>query len=84
MFHPTHWLVSRHRKTPVQLVPSASGFHLMTVQEAESSKTAAFELRARLGIFCQGIQIVGHRLEPMAIATPIPLPNNVASNPASA
>ena len=84
MFNPTHWLVSRHRKTPVQLVPSANGFHLMTAPEAESNKPAAFELRSRLGIFCQGVQIVGYRLEPMAIANPIPLPNTVASNPASA
>ncbi len=68
MFTPTHYLVSRSRKTPVQLVPSANGFQVLTEPEWQQGKEAAFEMRARQGFFCQGIPVVGYRLQPIALA----------------
>lgn len=65
MFSPTHVLVSRSKRTPVQLVASSNGYQLFTEPEWQAGKTPAFELRSKLGLFCQGVQIVGFRLEPM-------------------
>jgi hypothetical protein len=67
MFHPTHYLVSRSRKTPVQLVPSAKGFQVLTEPEWQQGKAAAFEMRVRQGFFCQGVPVVGYHLQPIAI-----------------
>jgi hypothetical protein len=66
-FNPTHFLVSRARKTPVQLVPSSTGFKVLTELEWQDSREPAFELRSRQGFFCQGIAVVGFKLEPIAI-----------------
>ncbi|WAL60102.1 hypothetical protein [Thermocoleostomius sinensis] len=68
MFTPTHFLVSRSRKTPVQLIPSASGFKILTEPEWQQGKEPAFEIRSRQGFFCQGVSVVGYRLEPIAVA----------------
>ncbi|WP_416672635.1 hypothetical protein [Egbenema bharatensis] len=68
MFTPTHYLVSRSRKTPVQLIPSANGFHVLTEPEWQQGKEAAFEMRARQGFFCQGIPVVGYHLQPIELA----------------
>lgn len=82
MFKPTHWLVSRHQKTPVQLLPSTQGFGLLTEPEFQQNRHPAFELRNRLGIFCQGVQVVGYHLEPMAIAPdPHPVHPEMAHQP---
>lgn len=66
MFHPTHVLVSRSRQTPVQLVPSQQGFKVLTEPEWQRGQEPAFELRSKQGFFCQGIPVVGYRLEPIA------------------
>ncbi|HIK54592.1 MAG TPA: hypothetical protein IGS37_05455 [Synechococcales cyanobacterium M55_K2018_004] len=66
-FQPTHYLVSRTRKTPVQLVMSEQGCKLLTAQEFEQGKEPAFELRSRQGVFCQGVLVVGYSLEPMGV-----------------
>jgi hypothetical protein len=68
MFKPTHLLVSRSRQTPVQLTPSPSGYFLVTAQEWQGGKQPAFELHSKLGFFCQGISIVGYRLQPIPVA----------------
>ena len=67
MFHPTHFLVSRSRKTPVQLIPSVKGFKVLTEPEWRDSREPAFELRSRQGFFCQGLAVIGFKLEPIAI-----------------
>ena len=67
MFHPTHFLVSRSRKTPVQLIPSVNGFKVLTEPEWQDNRDPAFELRSRQGFFCQGLAIIGFKLEPIAI-----------------
>lgn len=65
MFQPTHLLVSRSRQTPVQLVSSPQGYVLYTEQEWTRSSKPAFELRPRLGLFCQGVSVVGYHLQPL-------------------
>lgn len=67
MFSPTHLLVSRSRKTPVQLIPSANGFKVLTEPEWQKGSEPAFELRARQGFFCQGVPIVGYSLQPIQV-----------------
>lgn len=67
MFNPTHVLVSRSRKTPVQLVPSANGFKALTEVEWQQGSEPAFEMRPRQGFFCQGISVVGFSLQPIAV-----------------
>jgi hypothetical protein len=67
MFSPTHLLVSRSRKTPAQLIPSANGFKVLTEPEWQKGSEPAFELRARQGFFCQGIPIVGYHLQPIQV-----------------
>lgn len=66
MFNPTHVLVSRARKTPVQLVPNANGFDILTEMEWQKNRKPAFEMRPKQGIFCQGTSVVGYHLEPIA------------------
>ncbi|MGP1387343.1 MAG: hypothetical protein ACTS2F_27530 [Thainema sp.] len=66
MFNPTHVLVSRARKTPVQLVPKANGFDILTEMEWQKKRKPAFEVRPKQGIFCQGMSVVGYHLEPIA------------------
>ncbi len=70
MFCPTHMLVSRSRRTPVQLVANGQGFHLLSEVEAQQNREPAFEIRPKLGIYCKGIPVVGYRLEPLAVAVP--------------
>lgn len=65
MFTPTHLLVSRSRQTPVQLVASSKGYQLYTEQEWQQGRNPAFELRPKLGIFCQGVSVVGYHLQPL-------------------
>jgi hypothetical protein len=68
MFQPTHLLVSRSQKTPVQLVATANGFRVLTEPEWKRGSEAAFEIRPRQGFFCQGIPVVGYSLQPIAAA----------------
>lgn len=67
MFNPTHLLISRSRKMPVQLIPSANGFKILTEPEWQQGKEPAFEIRARQGFFCQGIPVVGYNLQPIQV-----------------
>jgi hypothetical protein len=67
MFNPTHFLVSRSKKTPVQLVPSVNGFKVLTESDWQRGSEASFEMRPRQGFFCQGISVVGFKLEPIAL-----------------
>ena len=67
MFSPTHFLVSRSRKTPVQLIPSTNGFKILTEPEWQQGKEPAFEIRARQGVFCQGVPVVGYNLQPIQV-----------------
>lgn len=67
MFSPTHFLISRSRKTPVQLIPSANGFKVLTEPEWQQGKEPAFEIRARQGFFCQGVPVVGYNLQPIQV-----------------
>lgn len=67
MFQPTHLLVSRSKQTPVQLVSSTQGYVLYTEQDWSQSRKPAFELRPKLGVFCQGIPVVGYHLQPLLI-----------------
>ena len=72
MFHPTHLLVSRSRQTPVQLISSENGYKLLTEPEWEQGREPAFEMRPRQGFFCQGISVVGFKLEPIALEATVP------------
>jgi hypothetical protein len=67
MFTATHLLVSRSRKTPVQLVPSEKGFKLLTEPEWQRGSDPAFEMRPKQGFFCQDIPVVGFSLQPIAV-----------------
>jgi len=67
MFCPTHMLVSRSRRTPVQLMASPNGFYLVSELEIPQKREPSFEIRPKLGIFCKGIPLVGYRLEPLAV-----------------
>jgi hypothetical protein len=67
MFHPTHFLVSRSRKTPVQLIPSEQGFKVITEVESLRGSEPAFEMRPKHGFFCKGVPIVGYSLEPIEL-----------------
>lgn len=67
MFNPTHVLVSRSRQTPVQLIPAENGYKLLTEPEWQQDREPAFEMRPRQGFFCQGISVVGFKLEPIAL-----------------
>jgi len=78
MFNPTHQLVSRSRKTPVQLVPADKGYALLTETEWQRGSAPSFEIRPKLGIFCKGVPIVGYRLEPIAPGSKIPVPTAAA------
>lgn len=73
MFQPTHWLVSRSRKVPVMVQPQGDKLRLFTESEWGKTTTPAFELHARMGLYCRGVQVLGYELEPMtanAEATP--------------
>lgn len=67
MFNPSHLLVSRTRQTPVQLIACENGCKLLTGSEHQKGSEPAFEFRPRQGFFCQGISVVGFRLEPIAV-----------------
>ncbi|MBI4780629.1 MAG: hypothetical protein HY785_04835 [Oscillatoriophycideae cyanobacterium NC_groundwater_1537_Pr4_S-0.65um_50_18] len=67
MFNPTHVLVTRSRKTPVQLVASEKGFKVLTEVEWLRGSEPAFEMRSRQGFFCHGTPVVGFSLQPIAI-----------------
>ncbi|PSN15191.1 hypothetical protein C7271_21100 [filamentous cyanobacterium CCP5] len=68
-FKPTHYLISQTRKIPVKVV--SQGIHSQIYTEAEWGRATApaFEVRSKLGIFCRGVQVVGHDLEPITIDT---------------
>ncbi|MBW4659446.1 MAG: hypothetical protein KME15_12285 [Drouetiella hepatica Uher 2000/2452] len=67
MFSPTHLLVTRSKKTPVQLVASEKGFKVLTEIEWQRGSEPMFELRSRQGFFCQNIPVVGYSLQPIAL-----------------
>jgi len=66
MFSPTHVLISRTKETPVQLMPTRGGYKLYTEVDWQQGREAAFELKPKLGIFCQGVPVVGFQLAPMS------------------
>lgn len=68
MFSPTHFLISRSRKTPVQLIPSSNGFKVLTESEWQLEREPAFEIRARQGFFCQGVPVVGYSIQPIQVS----------------
>ncbi len=74
MFQPTHFLVSRSRKTPVQLVPAANGFKVLTEAEWQRGSEPAFEMRPKQGFFCQGVSVVGFSLQPLDVEAPVEAP----------
>jgi hypothetical protein len=71
MFLPTHVLISRAKATPVQLVAAPGGYHLYTEADWQQGRTPAFELKPKQGIYCQGVQVVGFRLQPIDSQTVI-------------
>lgn len=66
MFEATHILVSRTRRVPVRVTAGGDKSYIYTQEEWENDQNPAFELHGKLGIFCRGIQVVGHQLEPIA------------------
>ncbi|MEO0826506.1 MAG: hypothetical protein AAFW84_28875 [Cyanobacteria bacterium J06635_15] len=65
MFNPTHILISRSRKVPVMLKSGRECLLIFTQQEWEQQRTPAFNVHPKLGIYCQGISVIGYRLEPI-------------------
>ena len=65
MFSPTHLLVCRSQSTPVHLIPSPSGFFLVTETEWQQKSKPGFELHSKRGFFCHGIPVVGYTLQPL-------------------
>jgi hypothetical protein len=66
--YPNSFSSFAFQKTPVQLMPSANGFKILTEPEWQQGKEPAFEIRSRQGFFCQGVLVVGYNLEPIAVA----------------
>jgi hypothetical protein len=75
MFTPSHLLVTRSKKTPVQLIPSEQGFKILTEIEYDRGTEPIFEMRNKLGFFCQGIAVIGYTLEPIDTPTPEKTPS---------
>ncbi|MGF1460711.1 MAG: hypothetical protein ACFBSG_17000 [Leptolyngbyaceae cyanobacterium] len=52
------------------MVVQSQGDKMLIFTEAEwgQSKTPAFELHAKMGMFCKGVQVLGYSLEPMTVA----------------
>jgi len=71
MFQPTHWLVSRSRKVPVVVQSKGDKTLIFTEPEWEKTGTPAFELHAKMGMYCRGVQVLGYSLEPMAATATI-------------
>jgi hypothetical protein len=67
MFHPTHMLVVRSHKTPVQLGTGSTGISILTEKEWQQGSQPAFEFRPKQGIFCRGVLVVGYKLEPIQV-----------------
>jgi hypothetical protein len=65
-FQPTHYLVSRTRHIPVQLLTTPQGAQLLTEIEWQQGLPAAFSMHPKRGFFCHDIQVIGFRLEPIA------------------
>ena len=72
MFQPTHWLVSRSRKVPVVVQPQGEKSWLFTEAEWGKTKTPAFALHSKMGMYCQGVQVLGYELEPMTADATMP------------
>ncbi|HEY9887283.1 MAG TPA: hypothetical protein V6D02_02720 [Candidatus Obscuribacterales bacterium] len=72
MFQPTHWLVSRSRKVPVVVQPQGEKSLLFTEAEWGKTTTPAFELHAKMGMYCRGVQVLGYTLQPLEAAVPAP------------
>ncbi|NET39948.1 MAG: hypothetical protein F6K19_49690 [Cyanothece sp. SIO1E1] len=67
MFQPTHMLISRTKQIPVQLAPGPERrFWVVTEQEWQQRRKPAFEMHPKLGFYCQGIKVMGYKLEPVA------------------
>lgn len=66
MFKPTHYLVSKTRRLPVQLLSVPQGMKLQTELEWQKQAEPAFEMQPKRGFFCLGIPVLGYSLEPMA------------------
>ncbi len=65
-FQPTHYLVSRTRHIPVQLLTTPQGAQLLTEVEWQQGLSPAFSMHPKRGFFCHDIQVIGFRLEPIA------------------
>ncbi len=68
MFQPTHHLVSKTRRIPVQLITNPQGASLLTEDEWRKGSPAAFSIHPKRGFFCHDIQVLGFSLEPIAPA----------------
>ena len=66
MFSPTHMLVSAAKQTPVRVVRGPQGFFLVTEQEWKQGRKPLFEIRPKRRFFCNGIQVLGYSLQPLA------------------
>jgi hypothetical protein len=69
VFQPTHLLVSRTRRVPVQLIKQQQSLQLLTEPEWQSGAEPAFEFQTKRGFFCKGIAIVGYSLQPIVADT---------------
>lgn len=68
-FSPTHMLVSRSKRIPVQLLSSNTGYLVVTEKEWNTGHKPAFELHPKLGLFCLGVAVIGYDLEPIESQT---------------
>jgi hypothetical protein len=82
MFNPTHYLVTKNRKTPVQVIPAKECFKLLTEIEAQQGKEPAFEMRPRQGFFCKDVLVLGFSLEPMTAEASEVQPKSTAKSDA--
>ncbi len=79
-FVPTHTLVSRTRRVPVLVQSKGDCSWVYTEAEWGQAHAPAFELRPKLGMSCQGVPVLGYRLEPLtAENTAAPAPTEELS-----
>lgn len=65
MFQPTHHLVSKTRRIPVQLITTPQGASLLTEDEWRKGTPPAFSIHPKRGFFCHDVQVLGFNLEPI-------------------
>jgi hypothetical protein len=52
------------------VLPQGDKSQVYTQMEWDNNRTPAFELHAKLGLFCKGVQVIGHQLEPIEADVP--------------